>query len=142
MQDCLSDWAAALLFDKAAEAAKFKAGGRKGAASSQAHAAGDADTMDLDWQDDTAAGAGSSADGTPAAAVFHELRPLLGAVSNVGSAAGACLGKLCAAMMVKKKLKAGPVARGLEALIAGESELLGIDVCVLGWGCERGGVRG
>lgn len=109
VQDCLSDWAAALLFDKAAEAAKAR-GGRKPAAP----AAGD---DDMDWQEGVP---GSSDDGNSAASVFHELRTLLGAISHVGSAAGACLGKLCAGMVAKKKLKAGPVARGLEALIAGE----------------------
>lgn len=114
LQDSLSDWAAALLFDKAAEAGKAKAGSsRKGGA---AAAAGT--NNDMDWHSDAA-----DADATPAAAgtVFHELRPLLAAVSHVGSAAGACLGKLCAAMVVKKKFKPGAVAHGLEALIAGGS---------------------
>jgi hypothetical protein len=118
LQDSLSDWATALLFDKAVEAAKAKPSGRKGAAASQAAAAG---ADDMDWQDDTsAAGPNGSGDSSAAAAVFHELRPLLAAVSAVGSAAGACLGKLCAAMGAKKKLKAAAVAKGLEALIAGK----------------------
>lgn len=112
----MSDWATALLFDKATEAAKSKPSGKKGAAAGQAAAAAD----DMDWQDDTSAAAGNS---NAASAVFHELRPLLAAVSHVGSAAGACLGKLCAAMAAKKKLKAGAVAKGLEALIAGEGWL-------------------
>lgn len=81
----------------------------------------------MDWEDAAAAAAGAGQqDGSRAeSTVFHELRPLLAAVSHVGSAAGACLGKLCAAMGAKKKLKAGAVARGLEALIAGESAGLG-----------------
>lgn len=111
----MSDWAAALLFDKAAEAGKAKAAsGRKGGAA----AGGTGD--DMDWNSD-AADADADAAAAPAAAgaVFHELRPLLAAVSHVGSAAGACLGKLCAAMVAKKKLKPGAVAHGLEALIAG-----------------------
>lgn len=118
LQDSLSDWAAALLFEKATEAAKVKLGSKKGAAASQAASAAAA-ADDMDWQDDTSAAA-AAGDGSAAAAVFHELRPLLAAMSHVGSAAGACLGKLCAAMAVKKKLKAGAVAKGLEALIAGE----------------------
>jgi hypothetical protein len=72
----------------------------------------------MDWHSD-AADAEAAAAPAAAGAVFHELRPLLGAVSNVGSAAGACLGKLCAAMVVKKKIKPGAVAQGLESLIAG-----------------------
>jgi hypothetical protein len=117
LQDSLSDWAVALLFDKAVEAAKAKPSGRKGTATSQAAAAGAAD---MDWQDDaSAAGPSGSAASGAAASVLLELRPLLAAVSNVGSAAGACLGKLCAAMGAKKKLKAAAVSKGLEALIAG-----------------------
>jgi hypothetical protein len=115
-QDSLSDWATALLFDKATEAAKAaKPGGRKGAGQAAAE-----DAMDWEQEGADAAAAGArQQDGS--STVFHELRPLLAAVSHVGSAAGACLGKLCAAMGAKKKLKAGAVARGLEALIAGES---------------------
>lgn len=113
-QDSLSDWAAALLLDKAAEAAKQAKQGKRGnkAASEE----------DMDWQSSEAAGTVAedrSGDGSPAAAVYYELRPLLAAVASIGSAAGACLGKLCASMAAKKKLKAGAVARGLEALIAG-----------------------
>jgi hypothetical protein len=73
----------------------------------------------MDWASD-AAEADAAAAPAAAGTVFHELRPLLAAVSHVGSAAGACLGKLCATMVVKKKFKPGAVAQGLEALIAGE----------------------
>lgn len=126
MQDSLSDWAAALLFDKAAEAARAvskpkSGGGKKGGNASQAAAAAAEDEMD--WQQEQDGGevdGDSSSDSSTATAAMHELRPLLAAVCNVGSAAGACLGKLCAAMAVKRKLKAVAVARGLEALIAGE----------------------
>lgn len=113
MQDCLSDWAAALLFDKAAEAGKAKPGSKK------APAARTAAEDEMDWQDDAGGAAAGSTGSGASAAALHELRPLLAAVSGVGSAAGACLGKLCAGMSAKKKLKAGAVARGLEALLAG-----------------------
>lgn len=109
----------ALLFDKAAAAAASarKAGGKKAAAAAAAAAADHGSEDDeMDWQQQQQQ---SDEDTSPAAAVAHELRPLLAAVSQVGSAAGVCLGKLCAAMAAKKKLKAAAVARGLEALIAG-----------------------
>ncbi|KAF6260358.1 non-SMC mitotic condensation complex subunit 1-domain-containing protein [Scenedesmus sp. NREL 46B-D3] len=128
IQDSLADWAAALLFDKAAAAgaaataANKKAGKKKAsAAAAAAGAAGEAD--DMDWQGSEAAEAEEGAAVTEAravaAAAFAELRQLLAAVAAVGRAAGACLGKLSAAMAGKKKLKAAAVARGLEAVIAG-----------------------
>eukprot|EP00878_Enallax_costatus_P035378 GHUV01039420.1.p2 GENE.GHUV01039420.1~~GHUV01039420.1.p2 ORF type:complete len:121 (-),score=58.06 GHUV01039420.1:680-1042(-) len=112
LQDSLADWAAALLFDKAA--AVGATGSRKGPKKATTAAlASEGDEMD--WQAASAAEDASSAAG----AAFAELRQLLAAVASVGRAAGACLGKLCVGMAAKKKLKAGPVARGLEAVIAG-----------------------
>ncbi|WIA29655.1 hypothetical protein OEZ86_012141 [Tetradesmus obliquus] len=124
IQDCLADWVAALLLDKAAAAgtattAANKKAGKKAAAA--AVAADDAEGMD--WQGPEAAegeeAAAAAEGGAVAAAAFAELRQLLAAVAAVGRAAGACLGKLAAAMAAKKKLKAAAVARGLEAVIAG-----------------------
>lgn len=123
LQDSLADWAAALLFDKAsaASAATQKKPSRKAAAAAAA------DTEDMEWQGEgTEAQHAEAAAGNldPAAAAddatFAELRQLLSAVASVGRAAAACLGKLCASMAAKKKLKAVAVARGLEAVIARE----------------------
>lgn len=114
LQDSLVDWAGALLFDKAAAVgSSVKQKGSK----AKAVAAASAD--DMDWQAEGAAEAEGHAGSPAAAATYAELRQLLAAVAGVGRAAGACLGKLCASMTAKKKLKATAVARGLEAVIAG-----------------------
>lgn len=115
----MKDWAVALLFNKAiASAASSKVSSKMPApvASSQQ------DECDMDWQAEQSAPPGSS--NIPANAAFAELRGLLSAVASVGRAAGTCLGKLCAAMAAKNKLKAASVARGLEAVISGEWVLI------------------
>ncbi|KAF8073170.1 Ncapd3 [Scenedesmus sp. PABB004] len=113
VQDALADWAAALLLDKAAAVGGAAAKATKRGAAPAASEAGDG----MDWQPEGGGGgAGGDDDGDAASA---ELRALLAAVAGVGRAAGACLGKLCAGLAAKRKLKAGPVCRGLEAVIAG-----------------------
>eukprot|EP00775_Hariotina_reticulata_P011091 gene11092-11246_t len=116
IQDCLRDWAAALLFNKATAAAASSKVSSKAAVSVASTQQGDADSMD--WQAEQVGLPGSSSS-IPADVAFAELRVLLSAVASVGRAAGACLGKLCAAMAAKNKLKAVAVARGLQAVISG-----------------------
>lgn len=76
----------------------------------------------LDWAEallvnKAAAAAGSSAEASMSAA---ELRPLLAAAAAGGRACSACIGKLCASLHAKKRLKAKDVAKGLESIIAGK----------------------
>lgn len=88
--------------------------------------------MEVDEEEEAAAAAAA---GAPAAVAVAELRPLLAAVAGVGRAAGACLGRVCAALGVKKKLAGKKVAKGLEAFVAGA---LGWVAAVCGWVVGRG----
>jgi hypothetical protein len=134
LQDSLADWAAALLFDKAAAAGAAATAAHKKAGKKAAAAAAAEEADDMDWQGPEATegeeGAAATEAGAVAAAAFAELRQLLAAVAAVGRAAGACLGKLSAAMAAKKKLKAAAVACGLEAVIAGKNTCLLASVIV------------
>ena len=133
VQDGVLEWAQALIFDRAAAAAKGLAasGGaaarRRSAAMDVDGGASDDDGDDNDNEDGDEEDEEEEA--TPASVAIAELRPLLAAVATVGRAAGACLGKVCAALSAKKKLAGKKIARGLEAFVgavpSGSREALG-----------------
>ena len=58
--------------------------------------------------------------GSQAQQAAARLRPLLAALSNSGAAGAACVGRACAALQAKKRLKGRAVAAGLESCIAGK----------------------
>lgn len=111
IQEALLEWAQALLLDRAAAAGAAAAAAPRGRG-----AAGGGDEPMADAE----AGGNGEGDAAAPAAAAGELRPLLAAVAGVGRAAGACLGKVCAALSAKRKLASKKVAKGLEAFVAGE----------------------
>ncbi len=60
------------------------------------------------------------ATGSQAQEAAARLRPLLAALSTSGAAWAACVGRACAALQAKKRLKGRAVAAGLESCIAGK----------------------
>ena len=60
------------------------------------------------------------ATGSQAQEAAARLRPLLAALSTSGAAGAACVGRACAALQAKKRLKGRAVAAGLESCIAGK----------------------
>ncbi len=62
------------------------------------------------------------------------LRPILAVLPAVGAAGAACLGRACAALHAKKRLKGKAVATGLQTMIQqltaqGESDVLCRQIC-------------
>jgi hypothetical protein len=133
IHEAVLEWAQFLLLDRAAAVAGAPARGPRGA---RARGGAGGDPMAADGEPCTPA-AGSQGEGEeeeeedtpPAAVAAAELRPLLAAVSSAGRAAGACMGKVCAALAAKKKLSGKKIAKGVEAFVegvpSGSAEALG-----------------
>ncbi len=127
IQESVIEWTQFLILDRAAAAAG--PAGRTAAkkAGRRAAEAGAAAAMAVDSEEgDGEEGAGDDAEEeeeeeevTPAAVATAELRPVLAAVSDIGRAAGACLGKVCATLGAKKKLQGKRIAHGVEAFVSG-----------------------
>jgi condensin-2 complex subunit D3 len=126
IQECLLDWTAALLMDKAAEARKAgsdaRGGGRRGGGR------GDVDRADVASVADTIM---TEVDEEDIGAAVLDLRPLLAATAAAGRSAAACLGRLCGLLAGKKKLKPAFVAAGLLVVI--QSSGMGSREALGGW---------
>lgn len=127
IQECLLDWTAALLMDKAAEARKAgsdaRGGGRRGGSGR-----GDVDHADVASVADTIM---TEPDEEEIGAAVMDLRPLLAAIAAAGRSAAACLGRLCGLLACKKKLKPAFVASGLLVVI--QSSGMGSREALGGW---------
>jgi hypothetical protein len=118
IQDAVLEWAQFLLLDRAAAVGGAPGRGGRGRAAGAA-------AMAVDGEDEPVTPAPGSQDdeddAPPAAVAAAELRPMLAAFSSVGRAAGACIGKVCAALAAKRKLAGKKVAKGVEAFVSGVS---------------------
>ncbi|GBF90548.1 hypothetical protein Rsub_03119 [Raphidocelis subcapitata] len=120
IQDGVLEWAQYLILDRATAVA-----GPTSAPRGRGRRAASAAPMAVDGDEGEAAGGedgeceAEAEDAPPAAVAAAELRPVLAAVSAVGRAAGACLGRVCAALSVKRKLASRKVAAGIEAFVSG-----------------------
>lgn len=64
------------------------------------------------------AGAAPGRGGGAAAASTAALLPLLAALADSGAAGSVCIGRACAALRARKRLKGKQVAAGLQSIIA------------------------